>query len=64
MFITLRWSEQVRTKLKQFRVGTKLTQAEFAAKIGVSREKYGFVETGQTTEHTKGENKNEIQKNA
>ena len=37
----------MRTKLKQFRVGTKLTQAEFAEKIGVSRATYSFVETGQ-----------------
>ena len=37
----------MRTKLKQFRVGTKQTQAEFAEKIGVSRGTYSFVETGQ-----------------
>lgn len=38
---------KLRTKLKQFRVGTKLTQTEFAEKIGVSRATYSFVETGQ-----------------
>ncbi len=43
----MKGGEQVRTKLKQFRVGTKLTQAEFAEKIGVSRATYSFVETGQ-----------------
>ncbi len=36
----------MRTRLKQFRVGLHLTQAEFAAKIGVCRATYSFIERG------------------
>lgn len=36
-----------RTQLKLFRIGNKLTQAEFAARTGVSRVTYSFIERGE-----------------
>lgn len=40
-------NEKARTALKKFRIGTKLTQAEFAAKTGISRATYSFIERGE-----------------
>lgn len=37
----------MRTNLKVFRVAHKLTQAEIAAKLGVSRQTYAYVERGE-----------------
>lgn len=43
----------LRTNLKQFRIGTKLTQEQFAKKIGVSRSTYNYIETGQRSGNIK-----------
>ena len=37
----------MRTNLKVFRIKKKLTQAEIAAKIGVSRGVYSYIEQGK-----------------
>lgn len=45
--ITLKGGETMRTRLKQFRVGTHMTQDEFAKRLGVSRSTYAFIECGK-----------------
>ena len=39
----------IRIKLKQFRVGKGMTQAEFAKEIGFTRSYYGAVENGKVS---------------
>ena len=36
-----------RTRLKQYRVGKKMTQAEFAKTLGYSRGQYARIENGE-----------------
>lgn len=37
----------MRTELKKLRVGARLTQEEFAEKVGVSRATYVYIERGE-----------------
>lgn len=37
----------MRTKLKQFRVGLHMTQGEFADSLGYTRSHYGRIENGE-----------------